>query len=40
MPPLYRSTAKDILRLGWPVLIAQLATMANGVIDTIMAGHY
>ena len=40
MPPLYRSTAKDILRLGWPVLIAQLATMANGVIDTVMAGHY
>lgn len=40
MPPLYRSTARDILRLGWPVLIAQLATMANGVIDTVMAGHY
>ena len=40
MPPLFRSTAKDILRLGWPVLIAQLATMANGVIDTVMAGHY
>ena len=35
-----KSTATDIWRLGWPVLIAQLATMANGVIDTVMAGHY
>ncbi|MDX1270058.1 MAG: hypothetical protein R3311_22015, partial [Oceanisphaera sp.] len=25
--------------LGGPILIAQLAQMANGVIDTIMAGH-
>jgi len=37
---MFKSTAKDILRLGWPVLIGQLATMANGVIDTVMAGHY
>jgi MATE family multidrug resistance protein len=35
-----KTTAKQILRLGWPVLIAQIATMANGVIDTVMAGHY
>lgn len=40
MSSLYRSTARDIVRLGWPVLVAQLATMANGVIDTVMAGHY
>jgi MATE family multidrug resistance protein len=29
----------EILRLGWPVFIGQLAVMANGVIDTVMAGH-
>lgn len=26
--------------LGAPILVAQLAQMANGVIDTVMAGHY
>ncbi|MBL8385622.1 MAG: MATE family efflux transporter [Burkholderiales bacterium] len=35
-----RSTAQALVRLGWPVLVAQLATMANGVIDTVMAGHH
>jgi MATE family multidrug resistance protein len=35
-----KRTVKDIFRLGWPVLIAQIAVMAGGVIDTIMAGHY
>jgi MATE family multidrug resistance protein len=35
-----RNAARDILRLAWPVTVAQLATMANGVIDTVMAGHY
>lgn len=34
------SLAKQIATLGWPLLVAQLATMANGVIDTVMAGHY
>ena len=29
----------EIIRLGWPVFIGQLAVMANGVIDTVMAGH-
>ena len=37
---MHRTLAKRIIVLGWPVLIAQLAVMANGVIDTIMAGHY
>ena len=37
---MFKRTAKDIFRLGWPVLIAQIATMANGVIDTVMAGHF
>lgn len=30
---------RDILRLAWPVFIGQLAVMANGVIDTAMAGR-
>lgn len=31
---------KTLFILGGPILVAQLAQMANGVIDTIMAGHY
>ncbi len=30
---------KQLALLGAPILIAQLAQMANGVIDTVMAGH-
>lgn len=30
---------KTLAVLGGPILIAQLAQMANGVIDTVMAGH-
>jgi MATE family multidrug resistance protein len=30
---------KTLAVLGAPILIAQLAQMANGVIDTVMAGH-
>ena len=30
---------KQLALLGGPILIAQLAQMANGVIDTVMAGH-
>jgi MATE family multidrug resistance protein len=29
---------RDLLRLATPVLISQLAVMANGVVDTLMAG--
>ncbi len=36
---MFKSIARDILKLGWPVLIGQLAVMANGVIDTVMAGR-
>jgi MATE family multidrug resistance protein len=32
--------ARGIVRLAWPVLIAQLAVIASGVLDTIMAGRY
>jgi len=35
-----RPLVRDIFRLAWPVYIAQIAIMANGVIDTVMAGHY
>ncbi len=35
-----RGLVGELLRLGWPVLVAQLAVMANSVIDTIMAGRY
>lgn len=30
---------KTLFALGGPILVAQLAQMANGVIDTVMAGH-
>lgn len=32
--------ARGIVRLAWPVLVAQLAIIASGVLDTIMAGRY
>lgn len=40
--PLVRRTLiewKTLAILGGPILIAQVAQMANGVIDTVMAGH-
>jgi len=40
--PLIRRTLtewKTLAILGGPILIAQVAQMANGVIDTVMAGH-
>jgi MATE family multidrug resistance protein len=33
------STTGAIVRLAWPTYIAQLAVMANGLIDTLMAGR-
>ncbi len=32
-------TVKSILQQGWPVLIGQWASMAFGVLDTVMTGH-
>jgi len=32
--------ARSIVRLAWPVLVAQLAVISTGVLDTIMAGRY
>jgi MATE family multidrug resistance protein len=40
--PLFSRTLiewKTLAILGGPILIAQIAQMANGVIDTVMAGH-
>jgi len=33
------SSSKALFQLAWPILIAQLALMANSVIDTAMAGR-
>ena len=35
-----KSVIGDVVRLGWPVFIAQIAVMTNGLIDTVMAGRY
>jgi MATE family multidrug resistance protein len=35
-----RNIVGELFRLGWPVFVAQLAIMGNGVIDTVMAGRY
>ena len=32
--------ARGIARLAWPVLVAQLAVIASGVLDTAMSGRY
>jgi MATE family multidrug resistance protein len=34
-----RSLPRELLHLAWPVLISQTAVMANGVVDTLMAGQ-
>ena len=36
---MFKAIARDLARLGWPVLIGQLAVMINGVIDTVMSGR-
>jgi MATE family multidrug resistance protein len=33
------SPTGELIRLAWPVYVAQIAMMANGVIDTVMAGR-
>ena len=33
------TTLRKLIKLAGPVLVSQLAVMANGVIDTMMAGH-
>lgn len=39
-PPAAPSVLRDLARLAWPVLVAQLAVMAHGLIDTLMAGRH
>ena len=34
------SRIASVVRLAWPVLVAQLAVIASGVLDTVMAGRY
>ncbi|MEO7402202.1 MAG: MATE family efflux transporter [Burkholderiales bacterium] len=36
----HRGLIGELVRLGWPVLVAQVAVMLYGVLDTIMAGRY
>lgn len=35
----FRRTFRDILHLAWPVLVSQVAVIANGLVDTVMAGR-
>lgn len=39
-PADYLRESRAILTIAWPMLIAQLAQMGTGVVDTVMAGHY
>lgn len=36
----YRQELAALGRIAWPIVIAQLAQMGTGVVDTIMAGRY
>ncbi len=36
----YKKELKDMLPIGIPAVLSQLAQMATGFIDTLMAGHY
>ena len=38
-PHSHRHPWRDLLHLAWPMLIAQVAVVLNGVIDTVMAGR-
>ena len=36
----FKARFAELFKLAWPVFIAQLAVMSNGLIDTLMAGRY
>lgn len=36
----YLRESRSLLAIAWPMIIAQLAQMGTGVVDTIMAGRY
>jgi len=40
LTPSYKLESKELLKLAVPAILAQLAQMSFGVIDTIMAGQY
>ena len=37
---LFRRELRQLLRIAWPLFIAQSAQMGTGVVDTIMAARY
>lgn len=37
--PVYPGLARRLLHLAWPIMVAQVAITANGVVDTLMAGR-
>ena len=39
-PPAILAESRALLALAWPMVIAQLAQIGTGVVDTVMAGHY
>ncbi len=38
--PAILAESRALLALAWPMVIAQLAQIGTGVVDTVMAGHY
>lgn len=38
--PAILAESRALLTLAWPIIIAQVAQVGTGVVDTIMAGHY
>lgn len=39
IPKDHRTPTQELIALAWPMLVAQLAVISNGVIDSIMAGQ-
>mgnify|MGYP003625808906 CR=1 FL=1 len=38
--PAYVLETRSLLAIAWPMMVAQLAQVGTGVVDTMMAGHY
>jgi MATE family multidrug resistance protein len=39
-PRTFATETRALFTIAWPMIIAQLAQMGTGVVDTVMAGHY
>jgi MATE family multidrug resistance protein len=39
-PAAFATETRALFTIAWPMIIAQLAQMGTGVVDTVMAGHY